>query len=144
MTTPFYGFVDDTGKLQWDWPTQVKAFVARFKGCEIEVEIRERRKKRSLDQNAGFHAMITPWAQDEGHDITELKRDLMGEIFGWSETVSPLSQSRVPLKPHTSKLTVAEFSELIERTLEIAARMGVILEAPNEYLERKEKAAQVA
>lgn len=136
---PFFGFVNDDGKLLWDFPSQVKAFISTLKGCEIEVEIRERRKKRSLDQNAGFHAMITPWARDEGHNITELKRDLLGEIFGWSDVVSPLSQNRTPKLAHTSELTVSQFSELIERTLDIAAGCGYVLVAPDEYKAAREK-----
>lgn len=141
---PFIGVVDDDGKLHWDFPTQVRAFIATLKGCEVEVEIREKRKKRTLDQNSGFHAMLTPWARDEGHNITELKRDLLGEVFGWSETVSPLSQNRMPLIAHTSDLSVAQFSELIERTLDIAAGTGYVLEAPNEYTARKEHERKAA
>lgn len=139
---PFIGFVTDDGKLRWDFPSQVRAFIATFKGCEVEVEIREKRKKRTLDQNAGFHAMVTPWARDEGHNITELKRDLMGEVFGWDDRVSPLSQNRMPKIPHTSDLTVAQFSELIERTLDIAAGTGYVLVAPDEYRAAKEAAAK--
>ena len=45
-------------------------------------------------------------------------------------------------EPHTSKLSRAKYSELIERTLEIAGECGVILVAPNEYRERKAKEAK--
>lgn len=141
---PFIGFIDEMGKIRWDFPSQVRAFMQTLVNCEVEVEIREKRKKRTLDQNAGFHAMLTPWARDEGHNITELKRDLLGEVFGWSDKISPLSANRTPMIAHTSELSVAQFSELIERTLEIAAGCGYVLEAPNEYRERKEKARRAA
>jgi hypothetical protein len=111
-------------------------------GEDIEIEVRRPVRKRSLKQNAGFHAMVSPWAQSEGYDIAELKRDLLGEVFGWREDVSPLSQQRMPNKPHTSDLSVEEFSLLIERTLQIAAECNVFLLAPNEYNEQKQKRAK--
>jgi hypothetical protein len=42
-------------------------------------------------------------------------------------------------QPHTARLTVSQFSELIERTLELAAEDGVWLEAPDEYTKRQQK-----
>lgn len=103
-------------------------------GTRVIVELREWPKRRTLLQNDGFHAMISPWAKDEGHDIADLKKDLLGIIFGWDG--SPLGESRVPKKPHTSDLSVEEFHELIERTAIIAAQNGYLLELPSEYSER--------
>ena len=40
-------------------------------------------------------------------------------------------------EPHTSTLNKKNYNELIERTLEIAATCGHVLEAPSEYRERK-------
>jgi hypothetical protein len=45
-------------------------------------------------------------------------------------------------EPHTSKLSRAQYAELIERTLEIAAECGVVLEAPQDYRERHEREAR--
>jgi hypothetical protein len=42
-------------------------------------------------------------------------------------------------EPHTSKLPRTKYSELIERTLDIAAGCGHVLEAPSEYRQRKER-----
>lgn len=138
----FHGFAFPDGRSTLDHPAMWKAFVkflAGEDGEEITITAHRRRAKRSNKQNAGFHAMITPWAKDEGHSLAELKRDLLGEIFGWSEKTSPLSENRMPLIEHTSDLTVAQFMELIDRTLIIAAECGHVLEAPDEYTERKAK-----
>ena len=145
MTGTFIGFVKD-GRLILDFPAQFKAFVKRFQGCEVELEIREKREKRSHAQNSGFHAMITPWCRDEGHAIDELKRDLLREIFGTVEYTSPISGevSLVPAKAHTSSLSVQEFCLLIEETMRIAAECGYVLVSPAEYKEAKAEAEKAA
>lgn len=141
----FIGLVTEDGeKLILDFPKMFKAYYRRFAGHEVELEIRKRRLKQTDRQRKGFHAMITPWANDAGHQIDDLKFDLMGEVFGWSEKPSPLTGRQTPIKQHTSELTRDEYSTLIERTLEIAASCGYVLEAPNEYKERKKKEAKAA
>jgi hypothetical protein len=94
-------------------------------------------------QEAGFHAMIAPWAKAEGHAIEDLKRDLLAEIFGLREHTDVLTGVVVMVlrEPHTSKLSKKKYSELIERTLEIGARCGHVLIAPNEWRESKERAS---
>lgn len=111
---------------------QITGLLSRVKdGTDIVIEMFEKPTRRSAAQNDAFHAMIRPWAKEEGHDIDELKRDLLGIIFGWDE--SPLGESRVPREPRTSTLTTAQFSELVERTVQIAAECGVVLQLPDEY-----------
>ena len=144
MTGLFVGFVNAEGRLQLDFPAQFKAFAKKFTGEEVELEIRKRKAKRSQKQNAGFHAMVTPWARDEGHQIDELKRDLLVEIFGTVEHTNPITGvvSLVPAKKHTSGLSVQEFCLLIEETMRIAAECGYILVSPEEYKLAKEAAAK--
>jgi hypothetical protein len=111
---------------------QLTGLLAKVKdGTDIVVELFEVPKRRTMAQNDAFHSMITPWAKDEGHNVDELKRDLLGTVFGWAE--SPLKETRVPLKPRTSSLTVEEFSELMTRTADIAADCGYLVQLPSEY-----------
>lgn len=146
MSGTFLGFVTAEGKLLLDFPSQFKAFAKRFAGDEVEIELRKRREKRSLRQNAGFHAMIEPWCREEGHRVDELKRDLLREIFGHDEYVSPITKaiSLVPAKAHTSGLTVQEFCLLIEETMRIAAECGYVLVSPEEYKLAKAEAEKQA
>lgn len=146
MTATFIGMVTAEGKLLLDFPSQFKAYTKRLAGEEVELELRKRRTKRSLRQNSGFHAMVTPWARDEGHQIDELKRDLLAEIFGTEEYVSPVNGKvkSVPAKKHTSSLSVQEFCVLIEETMRIAAECGYILISPEEYTLAKEEALKQA
>jgi hypothetical protein len=111
---------------------QIHGLLARVKdGTEIVIELFERPVRRTSAQNDAYHAMLRPWAREEGHDLDELKRDLLGTVFGWVE--SPLGESRVPREPRTSTLTTAQFCELVERTVQIAAECGVVLQLPDEY-----------
>lgn len=105
-------------------------------GVRFEVLGEEHHTRK---QEKGFHAMISPWAKEDGHAIEDLKHDLLAEIFGKREHVDSLTGEVVMVlrEPHTSKLNKKKYNELIERTLDIAARMGHVLEAPSEYLERK-------
>lgn len=126
--------------LKPDFPRQLAAYLRRtLPGDEVCIDIYKRSARKSRDQEAGFHAMITPWARDEGHQIDALKRDLLIAVFGMSEKVSPLTKQPIPHQQHTSTLTMAQYSELIERTLEIAAECGYILIAPDEWKRQQEQ-----
>lgn len=142
----FPGFVKDDGLFYFDVRAAFDAFVKRFVGEECEIEFRKRRTKRSDKQNRAFHAMITPWALDEGHNIEDLKDDLLEAVFGLRETVNLVTGEvkHVLAEPHTSTLNTQQFAHLMERAVEIAAGCGVILELPDEYNARKKQEAKAA
>lgn len=132
-----------------DFPSQWKAFAATLAGLsgeEICIEVYPKRERKSRAQEKGFHAMLRPWAA-EGHQVDDLKRFLLREVFGEREVVNPVTGEvgHELREPHTSTLTMAQYSELIERTLEVAAGCGVVLKSPDEYRrqqELKRKAAE--
>lgn len=137
----FLGFVSETGTLTLDHLPAFRAYVRRFAGKEVEIDIYERGASKTRRQERGFHAMVRPWALTEGWRIDDLKQVLLKEIFGTKEMVNPVTGevTLVLREPHTSTLTKQQYHELIERTLEIAAGAGHVLEAPSEYRERKER-----
>ena len=119
----------------------LRPLIARHFGAgeDVTITIRSGDEPKTRRQERGFHAMIRPWADAHGHRIDDLKLDLLGEIFGWSEAKSPLSGRMMPVEMHTSTLSKKKYSELIERTLEIAADCGVYLKAPDEYRQDREE-----
>lgn len=146
MSSPaFVAFVQD-GKPRLDFPSQFFAYVKRFEGEEIEITVSKRKAQRTDRQNRALHAMLTPWAHEAGYSLDELKRALMGEVFGWQTQRNPITgqDAQVPVRPHTSALNVADFCHLIDEALRIAAECGVILVAPDEYRKAKEAAAKQA
>ncbi len=66
-------------------------------GQEVEVIIRKKRVKRSLDINAYWHAVPFRLLADHwGEDIETTKLLILGECFGWRE----LGEGRrIPIKP---------------------------------------------
>jgi len=94
-------------------------------GREVEVVIRRKQDMRSLDQNAYWHAVPFPLLQEAlGYDsVEELKFDLMGEKWGWTETKAG---HRAPMKLHTSLLTKAEGAEFTDWLV----RFGATLPSP--------------
>lgn len=141
----FLAVVDAEGELQFEFPQQQRAYCKRkLAGQCVDVIVCEQGLMKSRLQEKGFHAMITPWAKGEGHRLDDLKVDLLRAIFGEQEHTNPITGevSMVLREPHTSTLSRAKYSELIERTLEIAGECGVILEAPQEYRQRKEREAR--
>ncbi len=139
----FLGHVDaETGIVKLDFPQQQRAYCKRKMAGEcVDVIIAPQGALKTRLQENGFHAMITPWAKEEGHAIDDLKDDLLRAIFGQREHLNPITGevTMVLREPHTSTLSRTKYSELIERTLDIAAECGHVLEAPHEYRQRKER-----
>lgn len=136
----FPAVVDAAGHVVYDFPAQQLAYCKKqFADRCVDVTIAPQGHLKTRLQEAGFHAMITPWAKGEGHRIDDLKRDILRAVFGEQEHTNPITGevSMVLREPRTSKLNRAQYSELIERTLELGAECGVILIAPNEYRARK-------
>ena len=143
MTTQsvvFIGTADAYGSVRYVLPaTARRAIVAkRFAGEVVEVEIRGYHDRRSDRQSRAWHAMVTPWAKERGWALEALKQFLLKAIFGTIDFADPKTGEihAVLAQPHTARLTVHQFSELIERTLELAAEDGLWLDAPDEYTKR--------
>lgn len=113
-------------------------------GCCLDVEIREHREKRTDRQNRALWALLTEWCQkaEQGWRVDDLKDVMLGRVFGTIERVMPFTGEivKVNAEPHSSKLGVSKFCQLIEGILETAAMSepSVYLMAPDEYRKAKE------
>lgn len=109
------GRVSEDGKLQLlelERP-QRQNYLRYLAGKPVEVVIRKRRAQRSLDQNAYLHGVPFPILADHfGNTIEEMKYALMGECWGWK--LEKATGREVPVKAHTSRMTVEECSHFIE------------------------------
>lgn len=138
---PHYGFAHVGGKLTLDFKTPFTAWIAKLAGttgAEVVIFVADKAWLKTRQQERGFHAMIAPLAKEKGWPIADLKRYLLGEIFG--VTKSLIDGKECLVEPHTADLNKQQYSELIERTLEIAAtEFEMWLEAPSEWTARKEQ-----
>jgi hypothetical protein len=137
---PHYGFAHVGGKLTLDFPTPFTAWIKKLAGetgAEVGIFVFDKAWFKTRQQEKGFHAMIQPLSRETGWSMKALKQYFLGEIFGWEE----IKGQRVLVEPSTSALNKRQYSELIERTMDIAVTDfdGFQLEAPSEYRERKER-----
>lgn len=107
------------------------AFTKRLKDGPYVFRIERFVRQRSLPQNAYLHAHPFPiLAAHFGCSVTEVKRDLMGECWGWK--TSPVTGQQVPIRDHTSEMNVEECNFFIDWLLPWAlVEHGVELEPPN-------------
>lgn len=142
--------IDAEGRVAFAHPKQARAWLKHAHAGEVIVaQFYPHGTKRSGKQSRGFHAMVKPWLHSEsrgGWSIETLKLWVLGEVFGYLEMTHPLTGEvlRFPAEPHTSTLTVGQFCELIDRTLELAADEGVILTPPDEWKKLRERQAKKA
>lgn len=137
---PHWGFAHVGGKLSLDFKTPFTAWIAKLagdSGAEVGIFVFDKAWFKTRQQEKGFHAMIQPLSRETGWSMSALKQYFLGEIFGWTE----IKGQRVLVEPSTSALNKRQYSELIERSMDIAVTDfdGFQLEAPSEYRERKEK-----
>lgn len=105
----FHGHVNASAKLTLapaEAPQRHK-HLRNLAGKNVEVVIRKVRTKRSIDQNAYWHAVpFDLFAEYFGEDIESTKYNLMGQCWGWH--YSKLAKRDVPIKPSTSEMTTEE------------------------------------
>jgi len=139
MSSPrgiFPAFIDGDGRVRLDFPSQAHAFNREhFHETEVFVEVYKRRSKRSVKQNAAYHAAIGPLAEHLGYTVEELKLTMLGGCFGW-KTVNGV---QLPERLHTSDLNTEQFSDLMAYTNQIAAEAGVLILDPSEWKAAKRK-----
>ena len=145
MSSPrgiFPAFVDQQGRIKFDFASTAHAFTrAHFAEDEVYVEIYKRKSKRSLKQNAAYHAAIAPLAEQLGYTVEELKLAMLGGAFGWHDE-GPLKG--LPLILHTSDLDTEKFSDLMAYTNQIAAEHDILILDPSQWKAEKRKSQRKA
>ena len=129
----FHGTVSDAAKLVLaeNEAALRHAYLKSLIGQKVDVIVRKERVQRSLNQNAYLHAHPFPLLADHfGDSIEGTKLDLMGEFWGWKR--SPVTGKDVPVKPHTSDMSVDECTLFIDWLIPWAAKQGVLVPYPGE------------
>ena len=129
-----YNLSIDSDKTQSD--TYYKSL--REKGARIEL--REIRKKRTLDQNGWWHVLVTLFAIDQGYTKEQAKVHLKRRCdFMRYEFVNEHSGEVELFLRESKRLDTKEMSELIEWTYDYAAQLGCRLPTTEEYAKEKDK-----
>jgi hypothetical protein len=100
---------------------------------ELELTVRVRRKRRSLDQNAWIWGVAYPLLGEglgyDRHEIDDMHYALVAKCFGTH--VDDRLGTEVP-NVRSSKLTTKEFSEYMDWLVRFAAGYGVVIPLPDE------------
>lgn len=129
----FHGRISADGVFSLEHAEQNlrREYFKTLAGKDVEIIVRKVRTKRSIDQNKYLHAVPFPiLALHLGDSIEGVKFDLMGEKWGWTTTKHG---NHIPVKPHTSEMTVEECTEFIDWLIPWAmTKHGVTIPLPNE------------
>ena len=125
------GEVDADGVVHLDIPAAQHraACRARFAGQRVDVEIRRRKSKRSLRQNAYWWGVVIPMlAEHCGYSGEEMHDALKAKFLGREDLERGLMRIG-----STAALSAADFAALVDRVVLWAAEdLGVIIPLPNE------------
>ena len=122
----FVGLVQD-GKLRIDYRAQFDAYLRRFEGEAVEVEVRKRRSQRSGRQNRYWWGVLVPALADHtGYSKDEMHEALKAKFLSTEDLSLGLTKIG-----STAKLGTQEFADLVDRVVLWAAEaLGVIVPPP--------------
>ncbi len=127
----FVGAVNARGVLHEHTRAQIAECLRTFAGKDVTIKVSKYKPQRSLDQNAYWWAVpVALLSEHTGYEPEQMHYVLLGEWRGYED--GPRG-GKVPRCCSSSKLTTAEFAELIEWVQRWAAtELDVQIPAPNE------------
>lgn len=111
---PFVGSVDASGKLDPDVRGQIAEYLRTFAGLKVEINVRQYKSKRSLQQNARYWALLTVGAASLWEDPSEAET-LHEELAHLLLALPPCPKTGLRRRQRTPKLNTAEFTEYMDR-----------------------------
>lgn len=141
----YYGNVEPDGTIKLP-SKKLRQEVRVFSGQDIEVRIRRKRKRRSVQENNYYWGCIVAafltafrdfdpemgWTADMVHE--ELKRRFLPRVREWGQTVLPTGEI-VDEPMTTTKLTTVEAEDYYEHCRKWGAQdLDIIIPLPNEQM----------
>lgn len=116
---------------------KVLAFISALSPqCAWVIELKKFQRRRSTNQNALLWKIYCKILESCGEDLRGWTKDdlhefMLGTHFGW-ERLAGFGMTRLHPIKRSSKLSTAEFSELLQFVYRFAAEHGIYIESPNE------------
>jgi len=139
----YYSTVSDTGKISV--PRRMEKEVGeKFRGQNVEIIFRKKKKHRSSEQNRYYWGVVIPYILEAfielGNDLQEgnpehaqLVHDFLKRRCLPARQVCDAQGEVVELTPSTADLSTTEMMEYIERVCSFAAEsLNVTIPQPNE------------
>lgn len=113
--------------------TRVVAFLSALpKDKDYELTIKEKKRTRTIDQNAKLWAIYSEILKQGGEDLAGWTKDELHEFFliehFGSEVKSLWGKKKLRPLHRSSKLNKQEFSDLLETIFRFMAERGVYIE----------------
>lgn len=123
-----------------------REIAAALPDCEIEVRFRQKRKRRSIQENnyywacivAAFVAAFRDWDTETGwtagmvHEYLKLK--FLPLVREWGQLVVPSTGEVIDAPMTTTKLTTVEAETYYEYCRKHGAEMDILIALPNEQM----------
>jgi hypothetical protein len=129
--------VNAFGRISTEMREHIAGYIATFAGKSIDIVVRQHKAKRSLDQNSYLHAEPFPkLAAKWGESVDRTKLICMAEFWGWEPVTVKGVRAFLPVKSHTSDMTVQECTLFINWLIPWAAQEhSVEIALPDEWRE---------
>ena len=136
----YIGEVNDWGKLDHKVSAQIKSGLEQFKGKRVQIELKQAKKGRSLEQNAYLFGVVYPAAMDgmrslgnEGLSI-ELVHHFFKDKFltRWRDIVIPTTGEVFKVKTTTDLSTTEMIGYIEEIARWCAEYLSITIPEPNQ------------
>jgi hypothetical protein len=133
----------ESGRLPQAVGRQIAALLRTLDGKQVVISLRERKRRRSLNQNDYFHGVVLPivWQffREHGNDVDlEETKTYLKEHVGKLFRLVLVDGKRMPVLRSTASLSVQEWEVWMEQIRAWGAGVGCNIPLPNEpanYLE---------
>jgi hypothetical protein len=128
MKRIFYRGTPKTAILNW-----VASLIEQTGDYEITVD--DRKKRRSLSQNAFLWGVVYPYIIEGGGEALagwqpeDLHEYFLGEVYGW-EMLDGMGRKRMKPIKRSSRMTKTEFVDYLQAISERCAKLGIIIPEP--------------
>lgn len=111
------------------------AYLLQFEGKDVEIMVKRKKAKRSIDQNAFFHAWVNLLSDHTGYSKEEMKEILKNQFLS-VEKVNAKTGSIFKYTRSTASLNKNEFAEFCNDVQRWSIEeFNAILPLPNENWE---------
>jgi hypothetical protein len=101
----------------------------QFDGKETYVEIKEKKRERTLKQNNYLWGVVYPLiSSSTGHDSEEL-HDAFKKMFLGRKFIE-VGETELEVTKTSTNLSTAEFNEFVERVIAFAGTLGIAIPPP--------------
>ncbi len=122
--TPLFAGRVEGGRIHLEKPQLWRALLERNEGQEVGLSLTRRRKDRSLPQNAYYWGVVVAMLAEHCGYLPEEVHDALKAKFLMDHS------GELPRIKSTTALDTKEFGEYVDRCIQLAAELGIVVPSP--------------